>query len=287
MVQVAIRTGWCLALLLAACARETPLATLEGHAFTEREFRQHLANLYPAEEEESILATPSRRQVELDQWFDGLAVAAKAQRLGIDREPRLRKAIELMEMRTLARLKTEQNRQRLTAITRVSDEEVQRFYDEHKGDYQRRPSFTARQVLVYVRGNPAFPDRGLGEAEARAKAGQASRQLRQGQSWDVVARRFSDDLSNNQHGGLIRDGEFGFFAPEVEQAVRTQKVGKPGEVVKSLFGFHVLQVESRVLDGQTLPLNEVEPLLRERLSAAPRRASPRGFCRAPSPERWG
>ncbi len=253
--------------MLGACAREAPLATLEGRTLTDGDLQRHLACLYSADERRAIRENPARRQGALHQWLDMLAISAKARRLGIDSEARFAKAVELMEMRTLGHLLTEKNRARIESITRISPEEVRRFYDEHKGEYISAPAFTMRQILVYVRGNPAFPERGWGPAEARVRAQRASRQLRAGQSWDVVARRFSDDLSNNQRGGLIREGQFGLYAPEVERAVRTQELGRPGELVKSIFGYHVLQVESRSLEGTPRPYAQIEPLLRDRLAA--------------------
>jgi hypothetical protein len=66
---------------------------------------------------------------------------------------------------------------------------VRRFYEEHKSEYTRAPSFSARQVLVYVRGNPAFPERGLPESQARSKAQPALKRLRAGQSWDCGGPR--------------------------------------------------------------------------------------------------
>jgi hypothetical protein len=254
-------------LLLAACARETPLATMEGRSLTEGDFQRHLAERYPADEQQQIRESSARRQIELDRWFDLLAISEKARRLRIDREPRFHKAVELMEMKTLAHLLTEQHRARIESITRVSDDEVQRFYDEHKHEYSTRPSFTARQILIHVRGNPAFPERGWPDPEAKSKARQALRQLRAGKGWDAVARAFSEDLSNNQKGGLIRDGQLGLFAPEVEQAVRTQELGQPGDLLRSVFGYHILQVESRNLEASPEPFAQVAPLIRQRLAS--------------------
>jgi hypothetical protein len=119
-----------------------------------------------------------------------------------------------------------------------------------------------------VLGNPAFPDKGLSEAQARAKASEALGKLRGGASWELIAAKYSDDVATNQKGGLIRDAHFGLFAPDVEQAVRTQALGKPGDLVKSAFGYHVLQVESRVVEETQEPFETVQPFLIERLSQA-------------------
>ena len=254
--------------LAAGCARKAdkPVASLEGKAITESDFQHHIGVAFPPGDVDEIRRSSSRRKAALNEYLDRVAIRAKARRVGIDKEPRFTKAVELMEMKTLAHLLTERNRERIERITQVSPDEVRRFYDEHKAEYTTTPCFTAHHLLVYVRGNPAFPERGVSDAKARAKAEKALGELRAGASWDVVAKRFSDDLSTNEKGGLIRDGQFGYFAPEVERAVRTQPQDKPGDPVRSMFGYHVLQVESRTVERTPERFEEIEPQLRERLS---------------------
>lgn len=256
-----------MAVLAAACTpKGAVLATVAGNPVTESDFRRHLARAHAPDEAHAILVDPARRQAALEAYFDRLAMAAKAHRLGLDGEARFAKAIELMEMKTLAHLLTERRRAHIETITHVSADEVRRFYDEHKGDYLDTPRFRARQVLVYVRGNPAFPEKGLPDAQARAQAEAALAQLRAGTGWNEVAERHSDDPSNGHRGGLIRDGRFGYYAPEVEAAVRTQELGKPGPVLKSAFGYHVVQVEERVLEATPEPFDKVERRLVERMT---------------------
>jgi hypothetical protein len=256
--------------LAAGCARKAdkPLATLGGKTITEGAFQRYLESAFPSGELQEIRTDPSRRKAALGEYLDSLAVAAKAHRAGIDSELRFKKAIELVELKTLAHLLTERYRDRIEKIMRVSPDEVRRFYEEHKGDYTTQPRFTAHHLLVYVRGNPAFPEKGLADAHAQARAKEALQKLRAGATWDVVARKYSDDVGTNEKGGLIRNGQFGYFAPEVERAVRTQALGTPGDIVKSAFGYHVVQVEDRIVDRTPEPFEKVEKLLAERLSQA-------------------
>ena len=256
--------------LVTPCVRkpDKTLATLGGKPIGENDFQRYLASAYPADRLQEIRRDPSLRHAALEEYLDSLAVATKARRQGIDKEVRFGKAVELMEVKTLAHLESERHRDRIVEQTRVSPEEVKRYYDQHRGDYTTEPRFTAHHLLVYVKGNPAFPDKGLGDAPARARAHEALEKLRSGSSWDKVAKAYSDDVATNQKGGLIRDGQFGYFAPEVERAVRTQTLGKPGEVIKTTFGYHVVQVESRILDRTPEPFERVEAILTERLSQA-------------------
>jgi hypothetical protein len=259
-----------IASLAAGCAREAdkPIAILGSKPISERDFQRYLDSAYPPNEVGRIRGDRSRRQAALSEYLDSLAIAAKAHQHGIDQEARFKKAVELLEVKILSHLMTERYRSRIVQATRVSADEVKRFYEDHKGEYAVPPRFTAHHLLVYVQDNPAFPEKGLSAAQARAKASEALRKLRGGASWDLVAKRYSDDVATNQRGGLLREAQFGFFAPEVEQAVRTQELGKPGDLIKSAFGYHVLQVESRVVEETPEPFEKVETFLAERLAQA-------------------
>jgi len=256
--------------LSANCGRKSDktLATLGGRAISESDFQRYLASAYAPEQLVEIRQNPARRQAALDAYFDSLAIATKARQQGLDKELRFKKAVELMEVKTLAHLVSERYRGRIIAETQVPPDAVKRYYEEHKGDYTSEPRFTAHYLLVYVKGNPAFPEKGLGAVQARAKANAALRRLRSGASWDTIAQAYSDDVATNQKAGLIRDGQFGYFAPEVEQAIRTQTLGKPGDVVRSAFGYHVVEVESRIVDKTPEPFEKVEQTIALRLAQA-------------------
>jgi peptidyl-prolyl cis-trans isomerase C len=246
--------------------REAPLATLGNRAIREGDFQSYLKSVHPPEKVAEINRESSERSRALAQYLDDLAIAAKARREGIDRQPRFGKAVELMEVKTLAHLVTERYRDQIVRDSQASAAEVQGYYEQHQDQFSETPRFTARHLLVYVKGNPAFPEKGLADAAARAKAKEALAKLRSGRSWDEVTKAYSDELATRQRGGLLHDAQFGYFAPEVERAVRTQALGKPGEVVKTVFGYHVLEVESRITEGTPKPFEEVKGVITERLS---------------------
>jgi hypothetical protein len=245
---------------------DVPLATLGKKVIREADFQRYLEHAYPPEKFKEINRNSSDRQNALEEYLDSVAIAAKARRAGIDQETRFKKARELMEVKTLSHLVTERYRDRILQSSQVSPEEVKAYYEQHKHELTVEPRFTAHHLLVYVQGNPAFPEKGLGDAEARSRAKEALAQLRAGKSWDAVAKAYSDEIATNQRGGLIRDAQFGYFAREVERAVRTQELGKPGEVIKTVFGYHVIQVEHRITEREPQPFEQVKELLTDRLS---------------------
>jgi hypothetical protein len=249
-----------------AAEPEAPLATLGAEVIREADFRRYLERAYSPEEAQNIRQRNSERKKALEAYLDSLSLVAKARQSGIHREVRFKKALELMELKALAHLMAERHRGRVLRRIQVSPAEVKAYYERHKAELAIEPRFTARHLLVYVRGNPAFPEKGLGDAEARAKAEAALAELGAGKSWDSVVKAYSDEVATGQKPGLIRDGQFGLFAPEVERAVRSQELGRPGGVIRSAFGYHVLQVEARVTERTPRPFEEIQAMLAERLS---------------------
>jgi hypothetical protein len=175
--------------------------------------------------------------------------------------------MELMELKLLSRIAAENYNDSNAAGVEVSDADVRAYYEKHQSDFTVEPHFTAHQLVVYIRGNPAFPDKGLSVDEARKKANRALSALRSGDSWESVVPEYSDEVGSSRKNGLIRDGQFGFFAPEVEEAIRTQALGSLGEPVRSELGYHIIQVLRRVTEKQPRPLSEVEAFVRDRLLA--------------------
>jgi parvulin-like peptidyl-prolyl isomerase len=242
------------------------LATLGNKPNWEVDFQCFLINLYLPENVEEINRKTLERQKSLEEYLDLTAMAAKARHEGIDKERRFNKALELMEVKILSYLVTERYRERILRYARVSPEEVRVYYEQHKNEFAQEPRFTAHHLLVYLKGNPAFPEKGLGEVKARTKANTALAELRAGKSWDEVVKNYSDEITRSNNGGFIRDGRFEYFAPEVQRAIRTQELRKPGEVVKSVFGYHILQVEERITESTPQPFEKVKDFLKERLT---------------------
>jgi hypothetical protein len=166
-----------------------------------------------------------------------------------------------MQMKLLAQTLSERERERFMKAATATDQEVRDYYDRHTDKFQTQPNFTIRQVIVYVKGNPAFPDKGHSDAEAAEIAKKALTRLRAGETWDVVAKEFSDDTNTGQRGGLLEDGRFGYFPKEMEAAIRLQELGKPGDVVKTDFGYHVLQVQQRQTEIQRQPFEKVKDVI--------------------------
>ncbi|MGC4064070.1 MAG: peptidylprolyl isomerase [Polyangiaceae bacterium] len=246
-------------------ATDPPVATLGPELIRESDFSRYLASIHPPERVTELLRDPSARDDALEEYLDVRALEAKSRRDGLEGDPRFVKAVQLMESRTLAHLEMERYRAKLETASVITSKDVEAYYAEHAGAFLREPRFTAHHLLVYVRGNPAFPERGLPKGEALATAKRALLELRRGRSWDEVARRYSDDLAAKERGGLLLDRQFGYFAEPVELALRTHPLDRPSDVLETEFGYYVVQVVERTVEPVAKPLDEVRGDIEERL----------------------
>ncbi|MFZ1939591.1 MAG: peptidylprolyl isomerase [Terracidiphilus sp.] len=133
-----------------------------------------------------------------------------------------------------------------------TQQQVQQYYNEHLSEYQVAEQATSRHILISVpEGADAKTD-----AVAKAKAEMVLKQLQAGGSWADLAKKYSDDPGSKDTGGELGPAERGKMVPAFDTAIFTQKIGDIA-IVKSNFGYHVVQVESRTT-AHTKPLSEVQ-----------------------------
>ena len=152
-------------------------------------------------------------------------------------------------------------------IPQPSQQEIQAYYNQHQAEYSAPETATSRHILVKLApGADAKAD-----AAAKAKADDILKQIQGGANFADLAKKYSDDPGSKDTGGELGPSQRGRMVPEFDNAIFTQKIGDT-KVVKSQFGYHIVQVESRQPAHQQ-PLNEVLPtiqatLSRERISQA-------------------
>jgi len=135
-----------------------------------------------------------------------------------------------------------------------TQQEIQQYFNAHHSEYSVPEQARSRHILIRV---PPGADAQT-DAAAKAKADALLKQIKSGANFADLARKNSEDSSKEQ------GGELGFFrrgatVPEFERALFSQKIGDT-QIVKSQFGYHILQVEERQPERH-LSLDEVRPVI--------------------------
>ena len=125
-------------------------------------------------------------------------------------------------------------------VPQPTQQDIQQYFTAHQSEYSVAEQARSRHILISV---PAGADAKT-DAAAKAKAEGILKQLQAGGNWAELSKRNSDDPGSKDTGGELGFSQRGRMVPEFDNAIFTQKVGDIA-IVKSQFGYHVVQVEER------------------------------------------
>jgi len=123
----------------------------------------------------------------------------------------------------------------------VSREESQKFFEEHKQEFASPGGVELAQILV------SNEKRKPEEAEKRAK--DALAELKAGQKWAEVVRKYSDDSATANEGGGIGFMKDGTLAPSINDAIAKLDNNEFTDLIPVKSGFIILKVLDRRRQG--------------------------------------
>ena len=141
----------------------------------------------------------------------------------------------------------------------VQDDDVSAFYQKHKTSYNRPRQFRASHILVKVDPALTLEDK----ATLKEKAESLHVRAVNGEDFHDLAYFNSDDRTKYVGGdiGLFHEGQ---TVPEFETALQKMQVGDISELVKTLFGYHIIKLTEKNEPRQLL-FNEVADKIRTQL----------------------
>jgi Parvulin-like peptidyl-prolyl isomerase len=136
----------------------------------------------------------------------------------------------------------------------ISDAEVQAYYNQHQDEYKVQDQVKVRHILIAVpQGADAKTD-----AAAKAKADDLLKQIKAGGNFAELAKKNSDDPGSKDQGGELGWLDRGKTVPEFDKTAFSLAPGQTSGVIKTQFGYHILQVEDKKTAHER-PLAEVKP----------------------------
>ncbi|MBI3958645.1 MAG: peptidylprolyl isomerase [Chloroflexi bacterium] len=83
------------------------------------------------------------------------------------------------------------------------------------------------------------------EAEALALATEIRQRILDGEDFAALAAEYSDDTGSGANGGDLGWARRGAYVPEFDETVFSLPIGETSELVKTQFGYHIIQVIER------------------------------------------
>jgi peptidyl-prolyl cis-trans isomerase SurA len=169
----------------------------------------------------------------------------------------------------------------------MTKEEEEKFYNDHKAEMEQPESVRLSEILIAPK--PAVPSAPAAGAPpsatppaqpavdeaakqavdaaalsaAEAKANDLLKQIRNGASFDDIAKKFSDGPSAAD-GGALGAFKRGQLAKELEDKTFAMKTGEVTDVVRTKQGYVILKVDEHTMAGIP-PLKDALPRIQDAL----------------------
>jgi peptidyl-prolyl cis-trans isomerase D len=159
-------------------------------------------------------------------------------------------------------------------VPQPTQAEIQAYFNAHQNEYSTPEQARSRHILITV---PAGADAKT-DAAAKAKAEDILKQIKAGANFADLAKQYSDDPGSKNSGGELPFAQHGTMVPEFDKAIFSQKIGDT-EIVKSQFGYHIVQVEERKA-AHAQDISEVLPTIQATLIRQKAAAAEEAYARA-------
>lgn len=213
-------------------------------------FESALAGLPP--EYQAYVAQQGKRAF-ADDYVRMMVLSQTAATLKLDQDPKVAAQLQLVHENTLAAAMVK----KIEESSVPTEAEIAAAYEAKKSSIE---TVDARHILIAFKGSPAAkPDNVLTEEQANAKAESIKAKIVAGADFAELAKTESDDTFSGAQGGTLGSFGRGQMVPEFEKAAFSYEIGKVGDVVKTQFGYHVIEVTRRGAP----PVDEVREQLTE------------------------
>ncbi|MGA7239009.1 MAG: peptidyl-prolyl cis-trans isomerase [Bryobacteraceae bacterium] len=128
----------------------------------------------------------------------------------------------------------------------VPEPEMQKYYDQHKGDFTRKDEVFLSQIVILTEGKT--PEQ---VAQAEKKAQDLAARARKGEKFSELARANSDDAETAREGGQLPPRQRGISRPEIESKIFGASKGTVLDPINVPgYGFVILRIDDRYEAGQ-------------------------------------
>jgi peptidyl-prolyl cis-trans isomerase D len=139
----------------------------------------------------------------------------------------------------------------------IPDSEVTAFYNQNISQYQTPAQVRASHIL--------FKTEGKDEKAVQAKAEEVLKlATAPGADFAGLAKKYSEDDTNNTNGGDLDYFGRGRMVPEFENVAFAMKNGEISDLVKTSFGFHIIKMVDNKPEA-TRPLADVRAEIEDQL----------------------
>lgn len=220
------------------------LVTVAGREITDKDI-DVIISRYP-EEQKAMFKSEEARAAILEQVIGFELVYNYGKEQKVDQTEAYKFQIEQLKKEILIQTTFSE----LIDKVKVSEEEVKKYYEENKEEFEEPAMVSAKHILLKDSGKAA-------ELKAKIVSGEMT--------FEEAAKANSHCPSKEQGGNL---GEFskGMMVPEFEKVAFEIAVGEVSDPVETQFGYHLIKVENKK-DAATKVFEDVKETIESKLLA--------------------
>lgn len=188
--------------------------------------------------------TPDGRRAVLDQLVAKQLFLSEAKKNFYEADPKFKADFAKVKDEMLANFAIEKT---ISAV-KVTDDEVKKFYDEHKSEFVSPETVEASHILV----------------DSEEKATQILTDIKAGKISFADAAKENSSCPSSQKGGSLGQFTKGQMVPEFEKACFAMNVGEVSEPVKTQFGYHLIHLTAKN-EPSELPFEQIKDNLAQKV----------------------
>ena len=220
------------------------LATVNGSPITEAEVSNFLRGMG---QQGQAYNNPEGRKAILNELGAQKLLLLDAQKNLLEAEPAFKEQLKKAKESLLANYALE----KVIAAVRISDKEIEDYYNENKDKFVSPATVNASHILV----------------DTAELAKEIFAKIEKGEmSFEDAAKEYSS-CPSKENGGSLGDFGKGQMVPEFDSAVFAMEIGEiTKEPVQTQFGYHLIRLNSKN-EGETMALEAIKDRLGQQLLA--------------------
>jgi peptidyl-prolyl cis-trans isomerase C len=165
-------------------------------------------------------------------------------------------------------LEDELMRREIAPKVKVSDEAIQKYYDDNKASFTKPVMYRVSHIHTTTLNPAGKPEDKASQkkaerltktinAEAKEKINSLLKKVQAGKDFADLAKRFSEDEASREAGGSLGELHPGSTLPEISEEMEKLKEGETSGVIQSKFGYHILKLDE-IIPSKLIPFAETK-----------------------------
>ena len=160
-------------------------------------------------------------------------------------------------------LEDELMRREIAPKVKVSDEAIQKYYDDNKASFTKPVMFRVSHIHTTTLNPKGKPEDTASQKkaerltkmineEAKEKIISLLKKVQAGEDFASIAKQFSEDETSKEAGGLLGNLHPDSTLPEISEEMEKLNEGETSGIIKSEFGYHILKLDE-IIPSKLIP----------------------------------